>query len=284
MKVVVGGGSGYIGRALAASLESDGNQVVLLSRRPGPGTATWDDAATHVDGAGAVVNLAGVTIGGHRWTRQRKEAILASRVETTRTLVEAIEAASVKPSVLVTASGIDYFGNSGDAIVDEGSPAGDTFLARVCVAWEAAGALAPVRHVAIRTSLVVGPGADAVRLMALPFRLFAGGPVGGGGQWFPWIALDDVVRLYRLAIDDGSLGGPVNAVAPEQIRQRDAAKELGRALHRPSIVPTPAAAVRLLLGEQADLLLGGQRAVSSKLDAFEFGYRDLRAALEHALR
>jgi uncharacterized protein (TIGR01777 family) len=283
VKVVVGGGSGFVGRALVASLEGDGHEVVVLSRKPRRGGASWEDAAARVDGAGAVVNLAGVSIGGRHWTRQRKEAILSSRLETTRTLVEAIEAAAVKPSVLVTASGIGYFGDSGDAIVDEGSPAGETFLARVCVAWEAAGGEAPVRHVAIRTSLVIGPGAEAVRLMALPFRLFAGGPVGGGRQWFPWIALDDIVRLYRLAIDDENLAGPVNAVAPEQIRQRDAAKEIGRVLHRPSVVPAPAVAVRLLLGEQSELLLDGQRAVSTKLDTFEFRYRGLRAALERAL-
>jgi uncharacterized protein (TIGR01777 family) len=283
VKVIVGGGSGYVGRALVASLGGDGHEVVVLSRKPGRGGASWEDAAAQVDGAGAVVNLAGVTIGGRRWTRQRKEAILTSRVETTRTLVEAIEAAAVKPAVLVTASGIDYFGDSGDAVVDEDSPAGSTFLAKVSVAWEAAGAAAPVRHVAVRTSLVIGPGAEALRLMALPFRLFAGGPIGGGRQWFPWIALDDLVDVYRLAIDDESLAGAVNAAAPGQLRQGDAAKELGRVLHRPSLVPAPAAAIRLMLGEQAGLLLDGQRAVSTKLDSFEFRYRTFRAALEQAL-
>ena len=153
----------------------------------------------------------------------------------------------------------------------------------MCVAWEAAGAAAPVRHVAVRTALVVGPGAQAIRMMALPFRLFAGGPIAGGHQWFPWVALDDLVRIYRLALDDAALSGPVNAVAPEQLRQRDAAKAIGAVLHRPSLVPVPAAAVRLALGEQADLLLEGQRAVSGKLGGFEFRYPGLRPALEDAL-
>jgi hypothetical protein len=282
MKVVIGGGSGYVGRALVSSLRADGHEMVALSRQAGG--VGWDDAADAVDGADAVVNLAGTSIGGRRWTAARKESILSSRIETTGALVSAIEGAASRPAVLVTASGIGYYGRSGDEVVDEDSPAGNTFLARVCVEWEAAGAAAPVRHVAVRTSLVVGPGAPAVRLMALPFRLFAGGPVGGGRQWFPWIALDDIVRIYRLAIDDAALTGPVNAVAPEQIRQGDAAKEIGTVLHRPSLLPAPAPALRLALGEQAGLILDGQRAVSRRLGSFEFRYRGLRAALEDALR
>ena len=283
LKVVVGGGSGYIGQALVRSLIEDGHEVVVLSRAAEAGTAAWDDAAAQVDGADAVVNLAGTSIGGPRWTRKRKESILSSRVETTRSLVAAVAAAERKPAVLVTASGIDYYGDGGDAVLDEDSPAGGSFLARVCVAWEAAADEAPVRHVAVRTALVVGPGAQAIRMMALPFRLFAGGPIGGGRQWFPWIALDDLVRIYRLALDDATLSGPVNAVAPEQLRQRDAAKAIAAVLHRPSVVPVPAAAVRLALGEQADLLLEGQRAVSRKLGEVEFRYRGLRPALENAL-
>ena len=288
MKVVIGGGRGYVGQALAAALVADGHDVVVLSRQPGrfsgPGRpAGWDAAAAEIDGAAAVVNLAGVSIGGPRWTRSRKAAILGSRVETTQALASEIAAAERRPGVFVSASGIDYYGDSGDAIVDEGSPAGSSFLSRVCTAWEEAAAGAGVPHVAVRTALVVGPGALSIRLMALPFRLLAGGRVGGGRQWFPWIHLDDLVAVYRLAID-GRVAGPVNAVAPQQLRQRDAARDFGAALHRPAAVPTPAAAVRLLLGEEADLVLHGQRAVSSKLDDVVFRYRELRAALESALR
>ena len=179
--------------------------------------------------------------------------------------------------------GIDYAGNAGDVVVDETSPPGSSFLAQVCVAWEAAAAEAPVRNVAVRNALVVGRGAHAVRLTALPYRFFVGGPAGGGRQWFPWVHLDDAVRLYRLAIDDESLEGPLDAVAPEQLRQREAARLFGQVLHRPALVPTPGFALRLMLGEQADLVLHGQRAVSRKLDGFEFRYRGLRAALEDAL-
>ena len=288
MRVVVGGGSGSVGQALVRSLEADGHEAVVLSRRPGRGgghgrTVGWETAAVEVDGAGAVVNLAGVSIGGRRWTRARKQAIVSSRVDTTRTLVRAIAGAASPPAVFVSASGIDYYGESGDATVDESSPAGGSFLARVCVAWEEAAAWAQVPHAAVRAGLVVGPGAQAIRHMALPFRFFAGGPVGGGAQWFPWIHLDDLVAVYRLAIG-GAVEGPVNAVAPEQVRQRDAARDLGAVLHRPAVLPTPGLAVRLLLGEEADLLLHGQRAVSVQLGALEFRYPALSAALEDALR
>jgi len=287
VKVVIGGGGGYIGQALVASLLADGHEAVVLSRRPGesrgPGRAVaWQRAAAEVDGADAVVNVAGVSIGGPRWTRSRKAAILGSRVETTRTLARAIASAAHRPAVLVTASGIGYYGASGDAVVDESSPPGDSFLPRVCVAWEDAAKDAGVPHVAVRTALVVGRGAPAIRVMALPFRVLAGGPVGGGRQWFPWIHLDDLVGVYRLAIE-GKLEGPVNAVAPQQLRQEEAARDFAAVLHRPAVVPTPAAAVRLLLGEEADLVLHGQLAVSRKLGELEFRYRELRGALENAL-
>ncbi len=283
--MIVAGGFGYVGRRLTASLLADGHDAVVVSRKPAAAARSvgWDRVAAEVEGADAIVNLAGVSIGGPRWTTRRKEAIRSSRVDTTRALVEAIDAAARRPSVLVTASGIDFYGDSGDELVDESSPAGRSFLAGLCVAWEAAAAAAPVRHVAVRTSLVVGPGAQALRLMALPFRLFAGGPLGSGRQPFPWIHLDDIVGIYRRAIDDEALSGPVNAVAPQQLRQREAAKAFGAVLHRPALLPAPVFALRLALGEQADLLLHGQCAVSGRLGDFEFRYRALRAALEDAL-
>ena len=238
MKVVVAGGSGFIGKALVRSLLTEGHEVVTVSRTPGnkvlqARSSGWDGVAAEVDGADAVVNLAGTSIGGARWTSRRKQAIRSSRVETTTKLATAIAAATAKPQVFVTASGIGHYGDAGDAVVDETAPPGSDFLSRVCVEWEAAAAAAPTRHVAVRTALVIGRGALRPGLMALPFRLFAGGPLGNGRQWFPWIHLDDLVRIYRLAIDDDALEGPVNAVAPQQLRQREAAKELGVVLHPP---------------------------------------------------
>jgi hypothetical protein len=283
VEVVVAGGTGLVGRALVASLERDGHRSVVVSREPGPGRVSWDGVLGAVDGADAVVNFAGASIGRPRWTESRKRTLRASRVETTRKLAEAIAAAGRKPRVFVTASGIDYYGDSGDAVVDESSPPGSTFLARLCAEWEAVAAAAPVRHVAVRTALVVARDAPALRLTALPFRLFAGGTLGGGEQWFPWVHLDDLVAVYRRALEDDALAGPVDAVAPQQLRQREAARELGAVLHRPAVLSTPAVALRLLLGEQADLLLHGQRAGSTKLTPDDFAYRELRPALEQAL-
>jgi uncharacterized protein len=262
--------------------------VVVVSRRAEPAararTVDWPEVAGEIEGADAVVNLAGISIGGPRWTTRRKEAIRSSRVDTTRTLAEAISAAAGPPSVFVTASGVDYYGDRGDETVDESSPPGRSFLAGVCVEWEAAAAASPTRHVAVRTALVIGRGAQAVTLMALPFRLFVGGPLGSGRQWFSWVHLDDLVAIYRRALDDESLAGPVNAVAPEQLRQREAARAFGAVLHRPALLAAPAVALRAALGEQADLLLHSRRAVSARLEGLEFRYPRLEPALTDALR
>src|ERR1700730_8929119 len=201
-KVVVAGGSGFVGAALVRSLQADGWQVVVLSRTPsGAGAGGWDGRTLgawgrELDGADAVVNLAGESIGAGRWTRRRKERILASRVESTTALVEAAAAAARPPKVLVNASGIDYSGDSGDTVVREDAAPGSSFLAGVCVAWEEAAARAEahaMRWVALRTPLVLGREAPALRLMALPFRLFVGGRLGSGEQWFPWVHLHDAV-------------------------------------------------------------------------------------------
>ena len=287
LKIVIGGGSGYVGQALVRSLVADGHEAVVLTRRPsrasGAGRFTgWETVPREVDGADAVVNLAGLQIFGPRWSRHRKAVITGSRVNTTRSLARAIAAAERPPAVFVTASGIDYYGECGDATCDESSPVGTSFLAELSAEWEAVAQTAGVPWVGVRTPLVIGPGAPIVRIAALPFRLFVGGPIGGGRQWFPWIHIDDLVGIYRLAIL-GKLEGPVNAVAPELLRQRDAARDFGEVLHRPSFFPAPVGPLRLLLGEQADLILHGQRAISTKLGQHEFRYRGLRAALADSL-
>jgi uncharacterized protein len=302
-KLVLAGATGFIGRPLVDSLVRDGYEVVVLSRRPesavlptGARAVGWDGAnvdgwSDELTGATGVINLAGASIGRWRWTVARKREIVRSRVDTTHALVEALGRLRPerRPGVLVNSSGIDYAGDSGDEVVTEQVRPGDSFLARVCVQWEAtalgAGALG-VRVVAVRTPLVVGRGALALRLMALPFRLFGGGPLGDGRQWFPWAHLEDAVAAYRRALEDERLRGAVNVVAPGLLRQRDAARELGAVLRRPSWLPAPRPALRALLGEQADLLLHGQRAVPAKLTevGFDFAHPNLRAALEDALR
>jgi uncharacterized protein len=302
-RIVLAGATGFIGRPLVGSLLDDGYDVAVLTRRPesadlpaGARAVGWDGAtveswSVELSGAEGVVNLAGASIGRYRWTRARKREIVRSRVETTRALVEAMARLhpGQRPGVLVNASGIDYAGDSGDAVVTELAPPGSSFLARVCVEWEAAALGAAglgVRVVAVRTPLVLGRGALPLRLLALPFRFFGGGPLGSGEQWFPWAHLEDTVAAYRLALADDRLRGPVNLAAPDLRRQRDAARELGVVLRRPSWLPAPRPALRAVLGEQADLLLHGQRAVAAKLveAGFRFAQPNLREALQEALR
>jgi uncharacterized protein len=303
MKVVVAGGSGYIGRQLAASLLQEGHEVVVASRARaaaapgrGPRIVSWDAKTAsgpwvgELGGAQAVINLAGTNLGSGRWTRRRMAEILSSRLNATSAIVQALGRTPEKdrPRVLVNASGIDYYGNRADETLTEDARPGTSFLARVCEQWEAAAQKAErlgVRVVYMRTSLVVGGGAPSLRLMALPFRLFVGGPLGDGRQWFTWIHEADIVGLYRLTITDEALRGPVNAVAPDVRRQREVAREIGRVLRRPSWFKTPAVMLRLVLGEQASLLLDGRRAIPAKAESHGYAFRfgALPLALAEAL-
>ena len=304
MKVLIAGGSGFIGRHLSARLLQDGHEVVVLTRRQQAAASsagfrftTWDgradgDWVNELDGADAIVNLAGASIGGRRWTARRKAELLSSRLEPTGAIVQAIERrpAGQRPSVLVNASGIDYYPDrrEDDPITEDG-PRGTAFLARLCDQWETAAVKAEplgVRVVTIRTSMAFGLGAPAFFLVTLPFRLFVGGPLGDGRQWFTWIHIDDLVGLYRLAIEDPSLSGPINVVAPDVRRQRELARQMGHVLHRPSSLPAPAPMLRLALGEQADLLLHGRRAVPAKAQAagYAFAFGGLDEALEEIFK
>jgi len=291
-----------IGRRLTHSLLGDGHEVVVLTRgaagapKAGLRLVTWDGRTvsggwvSELSNTAAVVNLAGASIGGGRWTRRRMQEILATRLAATGAIVEAIKRLpdGQRPAVLVSASGIDYYGNRGDEEINEASSPGTSFLASVCRQWEAAADMAAplgVRVVRVRTSLVIAPEALAFRLLTLPFRLFAGGPLGNGRQWFTWIHVDDIVGLYRLAVERQALSGPINAVAPDVRRQREVATEIGRVMHRPSWLPVPAAALRLVLGRQSELLLDGRHARPQRAEAegYRFRYGGLREALLAAL-
>ncbi len=294
-----------VGRALVTSLIESGADVVVLSRHPdqaatrlpsGAHVTGWtgdqvDDAwARELEGADAVVNLAGASIGGRPWTPGRKREILQSRVTATEAIVEAIArlAPDARPLALVNASGIDVYGDRGDEPVPEETLPGDSFLAEVCAKWEAAACRAErlgTRVVVVRTAFVVAADAPALRLLALPFRLFLGGPLGGGRQWFSWIHIGDLVAMYRLAIDNAQVRGPLNAAAPGPRRQSEVAREIGQVLRRPSWLPAPKWLLRLLLRGQADLLIHGRRAEPLKaLEAgFEFRHTDLSEALADAL-
>ena len=304
MKVLISGGSGFIGSHLVASLAGDGHEVVVLSRRSEAKDppkrvryVSWDARSANGEwvkelaGAQGVVNLAGASIGRWPWTRQRIAGLLSSRLSATAALVRALERtpADRRPPVLVSASGIDYYGDRGDETITEDSHPGDSFLARLSEQWEAEAQKAEplgVRVARIRTAMVFGREAFAFRLLTLPFRLFVGGPLGDGRQWFTWIHIDDIVGLYRLALEDARVSGPVNAVAPDIRRERDVAREIGRVLHRPAILPAPAFALRLVLGKEAQLLLHGRHAEPAKALAYGYRFRlgGLHEALEEALR
>jgi uncharacterized protein len=296
MKVIVAGGTGLIGRRLVRRLEEAGHEAIVLTRRPKePRDRQWDGRrgvgpwTREVAGADAVVNLAGESVGTRPWTRRRRKAILESRVDTTRALVEAIAAlpSEDRPPVLLNASGIDFAGDPGDRVVTEAVKPGPTFLSFVCQQWEcAARAAAPlgVRVVLVRIPFVLAAEAPALKLLSFPFRLGLGGRLGRGDQWFPWIHVDDLCSVIVHAIIRGRLSGPVNAVAPDLRRQRDAAQAIATTLHRPSFFRTPAAVIRVLLGRRADLLLHGQRAVTQKLDAGLFRFPRMDAALADSLR
>lgn len=274
MKIVIAGGTGFLGRPLGARLAAEGHTVVNLPR-----------GGDNVDGADAVINLAGESIAGKRWTVAQKERIRESRVVTTRRLVDAIARSPAPPSVFISGSAVGYYGPRGDEIATEYAPAGSDFLAGVCVAWEAEAERAEshTRVVRVRTGLVLARDGGALPQMLPPFWFGAGGPIGSGRQYWPWIHRTDWVDLVCWALRTPSVSGAVNATAPTPVTNAEFARALGRALHRPAFLPAPAFALRLLLGEMADgLLLSGQRAVPAKAEAlgFSFTHTDVGAALQ----
>ena len=305
MRIVIAGGSGFLGRRLSARWLEAGHDVTVLTRDPqrtagklpaGAVASRWDPLRVDeglvaaIRGADAVVNLAGAPIGGRPWTPGHKRAILQSRLNTTGAVVEAMGrlAAADRPRVLLNASGIDVYGDRPDGEMTEDSPPGDSFLARVVVAWEDAARAAEtlrVRVVTARTALIIAPEALAWRLVLLPFRFFVGGPLGSGRQRFTWIHVDDAVGLYDLAIHDGSICGPVNMVAPQVPSQRDLAQAIGRAMHRPAIFPVPALVLHLVLWGQADIVLHGRVATPAKalVAGYEFRFPTVEAALKDVL-
>ncbi|MDX1631662.1 MAG: TIGR01777 family oxidoreductase [Thermoanaerobaculia bacterium] len=301
MRILVTGGTGLIGSRLVEILAADGNDVAVLTRSPDrehglpPAVAEvgWDaeslgDWVTELPRTDVVVHLAGENISSGRWTEERKRAIRRSRVDSTRVLARAFAECDPRPEVLVQASGIDYYGARGDEIVTEETSAGDGFLAGVCQEWEEAGrpveALG-VRRPRLRTGLVLSGRGGALPLMKRPFQLFVGGPLGSGEQYVSWIHLEDEVRAIRHLIEEDEADGPFNLTAPHPVTNEELSARLADALGRPNLFRVPAPVLRILLGEMAELLLTGQRAVPRRLEelGFEFRYPDLGRALEEAL-
>lgn len=295
MDVAVTGASGLIGTALGRSLTGDGHRVLRLVRRPprADDEIGWDPAAGRIDAAGlegvdAVVHLAGAGIADRRWTKARKRVLRDSRVEGTTVLAGALASLDRPPAVLVSGSGIDYYG-PGEQPQTERSPTGDSFLAELCRAWE--GATAPaagagIRTAVVRTGIVLTPrGGPLARLLPL-FRLGLGGRMGGGRDWWSWISLTDEVRAIRFLLDH-DVAGPVNLTAPNPVRNAELTRVLARVLHRPALLPVPSFGPKLVVGsELAELLLfSGKRIVPQVLTdhGFAFEHADVEAALRAEL-
>lgn len=279
MRVGITGSSGLIGTALRRALAGAGDEAVALPRRPGP---------TDLAGLNAVVHLAGEPVAEKRWTAEQKRRIRESRVEGTRALVDGLRALDLRPSVLVSGSAIGYYGDRGDEPLDETSRPGTDFLAEVCSAWEAEARRAEelgVRVVPIRTGLVLAREGGALPKLVMPFRFFAGGPLGGGEQWMSWIHLDDQVGLIRHALVNDSLRGPMNLTAPNPVRNRTMARAIGRVLGRPWIAPAPRFALQLVLGERVEVLLASQRVLPkvAEADGYSFRFAELDPALRDLL-
>jgi uncharacterized protein (TIGR01777 family) len=300
MRVAVTGATGTIGRAVVAALLARGDQVTALSRDAerarealaGADAATWRDPRTEqapldaLRGHDGVVHLLGEQI-AQRWSDDAKREIRDSRILSTRNLVAGIAELpdAERPSVLVSGSGAGWYGHRGDELLDESAPAGDDFLARLTVDWEAEARRAEelgVRVVTNRTGVVLAPSGGALAKMLPFFKAGVGGPVAGGEQYVPWIHLDDVAGAILFELDNEAASGPVNLTAPEPATNRELSKALGRVLHRPAIAPVPALAVKALYGQMAEIVITGQRAVPRKLT--ELGYRFERPDLEEALR
>lgn len=299
MNIVVTGGTGFIGGALCCSLRGEGHRVSILTRRPeqvahqtnaqinwvrwnGRDPGPWEQV---LEGADAVINLAGAPIADARWTDARKQLITDSRVLTTRLLVRALSRCSLKPATFISASGIGYYGASDDRRLDEGAARGQGFLADLCLAWEAEALRAAefgTRVVILRTGMVLEADGGALAKMLLPFRLFTGGPIMPGTQWVSWIHRRDHIGLIQWALGNNGIAGPLNAVAPEAVTMRDFCLRLGRALHRPSWFPVPGFLLKLALGELGSLMTTGQRVTPRK--ALEAGYAFHHATLDSALQ
>ncbi|MBI3321555.1 MAG: TIGR01777 family protein [Candidatus Omnitrophica bacterium] len=305
MKLLITGGTGFIGRPLCQALEQQGHALLVVTRSPhrdpsddrvapssSPGPAgrrflswqagQWREALAEVDG---VINLAGEPLAAKRWSPEQKRRLRASRVQITQELMEAMAAWPKKPAVLVSASAIGYYGNRGDAMLTEQDAPGSGFLAELCQAWEAAAQRAErlgVRVVRLRLGIVLGRRGGALAKMLAPFHLGLGGPLGSGRQWMSWIHLDDVIGLIEWALHHHELAGAVNATAPAPVTMQRFCEELGHVLHRPSWARVPAAILRLLLGEMAELLLTSQRVMPHRAlhAGYAFRYPGLRSALQ----
>ena len=302
MRIFLTGATGLIGRRLVADRLSRGDTLTVVSRDAGRAQTLGagidvveadltrsGDWQKRVDGCDAVIHLAGAGVGDRRWNTAYRKLLVDSRVESTRRIVDAINDADLRPSVLLNASAVGYYGACGDTPLDESAPAGDDFLARLTVQWEAQAARAgrgSTRVIMLRIAVVLDPRGAALGKMLPVFRLGLGGPLGSGRQYFPWIHWRDVIGLIGFALDNESVSGPLNVVAPDAVTNRVFTKTLGRVLHRPAVLPVPAIILRLAIGEMGRYVVASQRVVAERAlrAGYTFAFDRLQPALEDLLR
>jgi uncharacterized protein (TIGR01777 family) len=293
MQILIAGASGFLGRRLVPHLRSSGHRVTPLVRRPPrPGEVRWDPTAGVLDGgvvaeADAIINLAGAGVSDRRWTAQYKKVLVDSRVDATRTLALAIAAAPAKPRVLLNASGVHYYGDTGDRAVDESAPAGEGFLSDLCKVWEAATRPAEdagARVVLLRSGMPLHRDGGLLKPLYLQFKLFAGGRMGSGGQYMPWISLADWLEAVAFALDR-DLDGPVNLTGPEPVTNAEFSAALARTLGRPNLLPVPGFALRAAVGEFAGEALASARVLPGVLvrEGFTFAHRTVDEAIQQAV-
>jgi uncharacterized protein (TIGR01777 family) len=301
MNILLAGGSGMIGAALSAELVARGHTVTILTRNlssnnihhPGINYARWDGRSPEgwshlLENTDAVVNLTGENLAKERWSPQRKNALRDSRIDAGRGILQAITKSKHKPGVLIQASGIGAYGTSSSLVFDESSPYGSDFLSSICVSWESSTRPVEdmdVRHVVIRSGVVLSKRGGALPLMVLPFRFFAGGPLGSGKQWMPWIHIQDEVNAIIHLITSPKASGTYNLIAANHTN-RQVASAIGRSLNRPSLLPAPAFVLRAILGEMSIMVLDGQQASNQKLisSGYQFRFSQLSAAMDDLLK
>lgn len=299
-KIIITGATGLIGKKLSNTLAERGDEITVFTRNIDFARNSlpfvkyfvkWnynnpEEWKNHIDGKDAIVHLAGINLFSKRWNDNFKNNIIESRQLSTKNLVKALEDSESKPEVFISASGVGYYGNGGDTILSEDSPKGSDFLANVCSVWEGESQKAVIRNVQIRTGIVLSLEDGALKQMIFPFKIFVGGPLGNGTQWFPWIHIEDIAAIYIHAIDNKNISGPLNAASPNIVRMKEFAKTLGKVMHRPSIFSVPEFILRILIGGAADTVVTGQRVSVDKLlmSGYKFKFDNLEYSLKELIK
>jgi len=304
MKIILAGATGFIGKELVRQLNARKHTITVLTRNaknsfytnisPLLSVEEWDAKnlgawTSKVDGADAIINLAGEPIAGKRWTKKQKERIVNSRIDTTSALISSIREAKKKPSVLINASAVGFYGNVEQGDVTETSVMGKGFLADTCNQWENEAKKVEqfgVRVALLRTGIVLGKNEGALKKMLPPFQFFVGGPLGSGKQWFPWIHVEDEIQIILFVLENKNISGAINLSSPTPVTNKEFSSLLAKVIHRPSLFPVPSFVLRMMLGEMSEMLLGGQKTIPQKLlqNGYKFLYPNLEDALKEILK